>query len=123
VNASCPVSEIIPKRLKPYSDGEFVKECLEVVGDIICPDKKKTLSVCHDLVSRRINYISQMVEAKLHDLPQKFEAFSIAVDGSTDVVDTAQLAIFIICGYKFQYNRRIGCTVQQERINNGHRII
>jgi hypothetical protein len=31
----------------------------------------------------------------LHDLSHKFEAFSIAVDESTDVVDTVQLAIFI----------------------------
>jgi hypothetical protein len=31
----------------------------------------------------------------LRDLSQKFEAFSTAVDESTDVVDTAQLAIFI----------------------------
>jgi galactitol-specific phosphotransferase system IIB component len=36
-----------------------------------------------------------MIETKLHDLSQKFEAFSIAVDESTDVVDTVQLAIFI----------------------------
>jgi hypothetical protein len=36
-----------------------------------------------------------MIETKLHDLSQKFEAFCIAVDKSTDVVDTVQLAIFI----------------------------
>jgi hypothetical protein len=36
VKASCAVSEIIAKRLKPHSGGEFVEECLEVVGDIIC---------------------------------------------------------------------------------------
>jgi hypothetical protein len=36
-----------------------------------------------------------MIETKLHDFSQKFEAFSIAVDESTDVVDTVQLAIFI----------------------------
>jgi hypothetical protein len=41
VKESYAVSEIIAKRLKPYSDGEFVKECLEVVGDIVCPGKKK----------------------------------------------------------------------------------
>jgi hypothetical protein len=36
-----------------------------------------------------------MIETKLHDLSQKFEAFSIAVDESKDVVGTVQLAIFI----------------------------
>jgi ribosomal protein S4 len=40
VKASYAVSEIIAKRLKPYADDEVVKECLEVVGDITCPEKK-----------------------------------------------------------------------------------
>jgi hypothetical protein len=35
VKASYAVSDITAKRLKPYDDGEFVKVCLEVVGDII----------------------------------------------------------------------------------------
>jgi hypothetical protein len=39
VKAIYAVSKIIGKRLKPYVDGKFVKECLEVVGDIICPEK------------------------------------------------------------------------------------
>jgi hypothetical protein len=41
VKASYAVSEITSKRMKPYSEGKFVKECLEVVGDIIYPEKKK----------------------------------------------------------------------------------
>jgi hypothetical protein len=45
VKASYAVSEIIAKKLKPYSDGEFVKECLEVVGDIICPEKNFISSI------------------------------------------------------------------------------
>jgi hypothetical protein len=98
VKASYAVSEIIPKRWKLYSDGEFVKECLEVVGGHH-KSRKKTLissiSLSRFTVSRRIDDIPQMTETKLHDLSQKFEAFSVAVDESTDVVDTAQLAIFI----------------------------
>jgi hypothetical protein len=60
--------------------------------------KKKlisSISLSQFTVSRRIDDISQMTETKLHDLSQKFEAFSIAVDESTNVVDTAELAIFI----------------------------
>jgi hypothetical protein len=45
VKASYAVSDIIAKRLKPYSDGEFVKECLEVVGDIICQKKNSSISL------------------------------------------------------------------------------
>jgi hypothetical protein len=100
VKASYTVSEIIAKRLKPYSDGQFVKECLEVVGDIMCPEKEtliSSISLSRFTISRRIDDIYKMIKTKLHDLSQKFEAFSTAVDESTDVVDTAQLAIFIRC--------------------------
>jgi hypothetical protein len=44
MKASYAVSKIIAKRLKPYADEEFVKECLEVLGDIICPEKKTSIS-------------------------------------------------------------------------------
>jgi hypothetical protein len=40
VKASYVVSEIIAKGLKQYSDGKFVKKSLELVGDIICPEKR-----------------------------------------------------------------------------------
>jgi hypothetical protein len=98
MKASYAVSEIIAKRLKPHDDGEFVTECLEVVGDIICPENEtliSSISLLRFTVSHRKDDISQMTETKLHDLSQKSEAFSIAVDESTDVADTVQLAIFI----------------------------
>jgi hypothetical protein len=72
MKASYAVSKIIAKRLKPYPDGEFVKECLEVVGDIIRPEKKNTLISSINLprftVSRRTDDISQIIETRLHDL-------------------------------------------------------
>jgi hypothetical protein len=40
VKASYAVSEITAKRLKPDSDGEIVKECLEVVGTSYIQKKK-----------------------------------------------------------------------------------
>ena len=39
VKGSYTVVEIINKKYKPFSDNEFVKECLESVVDIICPEK------------------------------------------------------------------------------------
>jgi hypothetical protein len=68
-----------------------------VVGDIIRPEKIliSSINLSRFTVSSGIDDISQMIETKLHDLSQKFEAFSTAVDESTDVVHTAQLAIFI----------------------------
>ena len=41
VAASYIVAEVIAKRFKPFSDGEFVKECFHRVADVLCPKKKE----------------------------------------------------------------------------------
>jgi len=38
--ASYAISQIIAKRAKPFSDAEYVKECLNAVVEVICPEKK-----------------------------------------------------------------------------------
>ena len=40
VKASYVVANLIAKKSKPFSDGEFIKQCIEDVVGIICPDKK-----------------------------------------------------------------------------------
>ena len=44
VKASFLVAETIAKISKPFSDGEFVKECIVRVADILCPEKKETFA-------------------------------------------------------------------------------
>ncbi|ESN95782.1 hypothetical protein HELRODRAFT_178962 [Helobdella robusta] len=34
------IAEAIAKRGKPFSDGELVKNCLEIFTDVVCPTKK-----------------------------------------------------------------------------------
>ncbi|KAI6651126.1 General transcription factor II-I repeat domain-containing protein 2-like [Oopsacas minuta] len=70
--ASFAVSELIGKRMKPFTDGEFVKECLLNVVDIICPEKRD-----------------------LFEHAQQFELYAIALDENTDATDIAQVAIFV----------------------------
>ena len=41
LRASYIVSEKIAKHSKNYSDGEFVKDCLTVVAECLCPEKRK----------------------------------------------------------------------------------
>ena len=38
--ASFHVSNLLAKKLKPFSDGEFVKECMDIVVENICPEKR-----------------------------------------------------------------------------------
>ena len=37
--ASFHVSNLLAKKLKPFNDGEFVKECKDILVENICPEK------------------------------------------------------------------------------------
>uniref|UniRef100_A0A2S2PYG0 EPM2A-interacting protein 1 n=1 Tax=Sipha flava TaxID=143950 RepID=A0A2S2PYG0_9HEMI len=98
VKASYSVSFLIAKKIKKFSDGEFVKECLEAVAKDILPDKNKLFSninLSRQTVCRRINDISNEIIVKLRDRIQDFKYFSIAFVENTDISDTAQLIIFV----------------------------
>lgn len=98
VKASYSVSFVIAKKMKPFADGEFVKECLEAVVKDILPDKRKlfsNLSLSRQTVCRRISDISNEIIVKLRDKIQDFKYFSLAFDESTDISDSAQLVVFV----------------------------
>ncbi|CAN7950549.1 unnamed protein product [Ixodes hexagonus] len=98
VRASFIVAELIAKSSKPFSDGLFIKKCLLEASNAVCPTMKKTfekISLPPNTVAERINEISDDMEKSLMTLCHGFDAFSIAVDESTDVTDTAQCAIFV----------------------------
>lgn len=55
--ASYEVAHLIAWHGKPFTDGEFVKECLMKVATIICPEKMqdfKNISLSRNTVGRRI---------------------------------------------------------------------
>ena len=41
VRASYVITEEIAKKRKPFSDGEFIKDCMMRAAEIVCPDKKQ----------------------------------------------------------------------------------
>ncbi|KAE9532362.1 hypothetical protein AGLY_009985 [Aphis glycines] len=92
------VSSLIAKKSKPFIDGEFIKECLESVADVMCPDKKtdfSKISLSHQIISRRIDDIEISIENKLEEKVRSFKYYSLAIDESTGVIDTVQVAIFV----------------------------
>ncbi|CAN7937456.1 unnamed protein product [Ixodes hexagonus] len=98
VRASFIVSELIAQSSKPFTDGLFIKKCLLEVADAVCPSMKKTvekISPSPNTVAERINELSENVEKELFTRCNGFNAFSIAVDESTDITDNAQCAIFV----------------------------
>lgn len=98
VKASYIVAEKIARASKPFIEGEFVKECLVAVAEVVCPQQKKLfekISLSASTVTRRVEEIGEEIEQCLKEKIAKFVYYSIALDESTDISDTAQLAIFI----------------------------
>ena len=96
--ASYEVSRILARRMKPFSDGDFIKECLVAVVDSVCPEQRsvfESVSLSSRTVRRRIDEMSDNVYDSLKTRISTLVAFALALDESTDTKDTAQLAIFI----------------------------
>lgn len=98
LKSSFIISLEIAKRSKPFTDGDFIKECQLKVADISFPSQKsiiQNISLSRNTVASRINESSQNLESQLKEKIKEFTNFSLAIDESTDTVDTAQLAVFI----------------------------
>lgn len=92
------VSEMIAKAGKPYTEGEFVKKCMLQAASIICPEKKgqfSNLSLSANTVAERISDMSSDIYHQLCEKVKCFDAYSVALDESTDITDTAQLTIYV----------------------------
>lgn len=75
-----------------------MKECKQAAASILFQDKIKEIydiSLSHRTVSRRIGELADYVELNSTQTASSFEYYSLAIDESTDVSDTAQLAIFV----------------------------
>ena len=98
VRCSFLISQTIAQTMKPYSDGNFVKNCLSDVAKEMCPkmsEEFKKISLSRWTISRRIDELAGDICETLKDKVKKFISWSLAIDESTDEKDTAQLAIFI----------------------------
>ncbi|KII67030.1 General transcription factor II-I repeat domain-containing protein 2 [Thelohanellus kitauei] len=98
VKSSFLVSEKIAKHSKSFKEGEFIKECLLDISNVICPEYKNDYeSIClsRRTVVRRINMMACDIKKTLKEQISRLKSFSIALDESIDASDTAQLAVFL----------------------------
>lgn len=98
--ASLVIAHKIVKNHKPFAAGEFIKECMLEIADIICPGSNKSLeniSLSRRTVVRCIESISEAEDLSNQLLTKIkiFKWFSLALDESRDIQDTAQSLIFI----------------------------
>ena len=81
-----------------FTDGEFFKELLLKVADVVCPEKKElfsAISLSARTVTRRIEELAANVRSGLEGILNNLEYYSIAIDETTDMKDTCQLAVFV----------------------------
>ena len=98
VNVSLRICQIIAKKMKPFSDGEFVKDCLLAAVEELAPTKVKDfrkISLSRQTVTRRIDLISNQISKTLKTASNSFTYFTLAFDEMTDILDTSQLSIFV----------------------------
>ncbi|KAI7811513.1 putative general transcription factor II-I repeat domain-containing protein 2A-like, partial [Triplophysa rosa] len=98
VKASFIIAEEIARACKPFTEGEFIKNCMDTVCGVVCPDKKQAfanISLSRNTVASRVDELASDIQAQLKDKAKDFVAYSLAVDESADKTDTAQLSIYI----------------------------
>ena len=98
VRCSVLIAQIIAQTMKSFSEGDFVKNCLTDVAEEMCPkmvQEFEKISLSCWLIARRIDELAGDICDTLKDKVKNFVSWSFAINESTDVKDTAQLAILI----------------------------
>ena len=96
--SSLQIAYLIAKHGKPFTDRELIKTCLVTAAQELCPEKSnifESITLSARTIIRRVEDISNDIIAQLKFKVERFDWFSLAIDESTDVTDTAQMLIFI----------------------------
>ncbi|KAL3859345.1 hypothetical protein ACJMK2_009570 [Sinanodonta woodiana] len=116
LRASFQVAKLIACTGRPFVDGEFFKECLLSVAKEMCPEKAdlfSTVSLSGSTITRRIEEMGDNLHQHLQNSSKKLSYFSLALDESNDVRDSAQLLICI---------RGMNDNFEIDRHNHSHPI-
>ena len=98
ITASYVVAEKAARYLRPITDGEFARECIQDIAKPMFPKQAhlfEKISLSRTTIARRIEEIGENISEQLQSKADTFQYFSLAFDESCDMSDTAQLSIFI----------------------------
>ncbi|XP_029639706.1 general transcription factor II-I repeat domain-containing protein 2-like [Octopus sinensis] len=105
IRVRCKIVNKLAERGKPFTDGNFIKECMmEAVNDL-CPEKANMfgcISLSASSVVRRIEKLGENTQLQIHEKAKKFLWYSLAMDKSSDLSRVSQLLVFI-CGVKCNF--------------------
>ena len=80
----------LAKASKPFSVGEFLKECMVDAANFLCPESKskfENISLSRRTVTCRIELIDEDLTNNLIKKAESFKFYSLALDKSTDIND------------------------------------
>lgn len=101
-SASFKIAHLLAKKMKPFVEGEIIKEAMLLTAETLFDDYKNkneiitainAIQLSARTVTRRIEMMATDIESQLNNDIQKSVFFSLQVDESTDVSDTSQLCI------------------------------
>ena len=88
----------LAKANKPFSDGEFFKQCMVETTGLLCPNTKskyEQVSLSCSTVTRRVEISEEHLASELKGKADSFVFYSLALDKINYRKDYAQLLIFV----------------------------
>ncbi|GAB1607359.1 EPM2A-interacting protein 1-like [Argonauta hians] len=98
VYASYILAYELVKNSKQLSEGEFVKQCMMKMVDVVIPDKKPILDdidMSSATMFRRTVDVAEDLQKQLLKHSENFVAYSISLDICNDIGSTPQLLVFV----------------------------
>ena len=100
VVASYEMALLLAKKKKPFTDGEeILKPALQIaarmLGDKQVETKFKDIPLSNNTMTRRVEDLAEDVQEQVAFHASNCKFFSLAMDESTDLSDTAQVTIFV----------------------------
>ncbi|XP_076327157.1 general transcription factor II-I repeat domain-containing protein 2-like [Tachypleus tridentatus] len=86
------------ERGKPFTEGNFIKECMMEAANELCPEKAnffESISLSATSVVRRAEELGENIALQIRHKARNFLWYSLALDESTDLSSTSQLLVFI----------------------------
>lgn len=102
--ASLKVAHVLMKHKRPFDEGPVVKEASLAAGESLfsnMKNKNEILELIRDMplsrprVTRKVELMSANIRDQIFEDMEKCTNFSLQFDESTDIVDSAQVLVYV----------------------------
>lgn len=124
------VSHKIMKSGKPFTDGEFIKNCFSRMSENLFSDFKNRKEIIKKIeriplsaktvCNKIIRMVENVTQQQLYNMKSSL-VISLACNESCDVQDIAQLTLIV--RYIYRYSRRVTGFIAIQRLNSRRRYL